>query len=100
MSLESTTVDVAKMAENADSLGSSIKFTFNGGEGVIFLDGTTDPNSVSNEDKDADCTVKMDMQDFKDLLSGDLNPMGAFMSGKLKVEGDMGVAMKLSSLFG
>ena len=100
MSLESTTASVVTMAENADSLGASIKFAFNGGEGVIFLDGTSDPNKVSNEDKEADCTVKIDLQDFIDLVSGDLNPMNAFMGGKLVVEGDMGVAMKLSSLFG
>ena len=40
------------------------------------------------------------MDDFQALISGNLNPMSAFMSGKIKVDGDMGVAMKLQSLFG
>ena len=39
------------------------------------------------------------MDDFKTILAGDLDPTTAFMMGKLKVEGDMGIAMKLSSVF-
>ena len=38
------------------------------------------------------------MDDFKSLAAGDLDPMQAVMSGKLKILGDMGVAMKLQSL--
>ena len=41
----------------------------------------------------------MDADDLNKLMNGDLNPMTAFMFGKLKVSGDMGVAMKLQSLF-
>lgn len=100
MTLADTTAKVAKLAAAADSIGSTIKFSFKGGEGVVYLDGSSDPNVVSNADQAADCTVTVDFQDFNDLLSGSLNPMGAFMTGKLKIDGDMGVAMKLSSLFG
>ena len=45
-------------------------------------------------------TVKMDAADFVALTSGELDGMSAFMSGKLKISGDMGIAMKLQSLFG
>ena len=100
MSLEATTAKVKEMAEAADSLGSTIKFVFTGGEGIVYLDGSTDPNTVSNEDKDADCTVNVDMEDFNSMMAGDLNPMAAFMSQKLAIDGDMGVAMKLGNLFG
>ncbi|MEZ4777423.1 MAG: SCP2 sterol-binding domain-containing protein [Bacteroidia bacterium] len=100
MTLADTTAKVAKLAAAADSIGSTIKFSFKGGEGVVYLDGSSDPNVVSNEDKQADCTVNVAFDDFNDLLSGSLNPMGAFMSGKLKIDGDLSVAMKLSSLFG
>lgn len=100
MSLSDTTAAVEKLAAASDSLGSTVKFAFNGGEGVVYIDGSGDPNVVSNDDKEADCTVNVDLEDFNALLSGDLNPMGAFMSGKLQIDGDMGVAMKLSSLFG
>jgi putative sterol carrier protein len=99
MTLESITQAVVSRAASTDALGSTIKFLFNGGEGAVFLDGSGSSNTVSNEDKDADCTVNVDLADFNDMLSGALNPMMAFMSGKLRIEGDMGVAMKLSSLF-
>lgn len=99
MTIEAITSKVSELAAAGDALGSTIKFVFNGGEGSVFLDGNGDSNTVSNEDKEADCTVGVDLNDFKDLLSGDLNPMGAFMGGKLKIDGDMGVAMKLGSLF-
>jgi putative sterol carrier protein len=40
----------------------------------------------------------MSVEDFESLLAGDLDPTTAFMMGKLKVDGDMGIAMKLSSV--
>ena len=53
---------------------------------------------MTNDDKAADCTIKMDFADFADLIGGKLDGMTAFMTGKLKIEGDMGVAMKLQSI--
>ncbi len=44
-------------------------------------------------------TVTMTAQDFIDMLGGRLDGMSAFMSGKLRIAGDMGLAMKLQSLF-
>lgn len=44
------------------------------------------------------CTVTIGESDFLELLSGKLNPQMAFMTGKLKVAGDMGTALKLGSL--
>ncbi|MEM8895996.1 MAG: SCP2 sterol-binding domain-containing protein [Bacteroidota bacterium] len=41
----------------------------------------------------------MDLDDFMKLLDGDLDPMSAFMGGMMKIDGDMSVAMKLTSLF-
>ncbi|MAP02057.1 MAG: acyl-CoA dehydrogenase, partial [Flavobacteriales bacterium] len=61
--------------------------------------GTGEANQVSSDDKDANCTVDVSLDDFKAMLSGDLNPMGAFMAGKMKVKGDPSVAMKLQQLF-
>ena len=97
MSIQSTTEAVAEKATNTGAIGSTIKFVTEAG--IVFLDGTGDANTVSNDDKDADCTVKLSKEDFDGMLSGDLNPMQAFMGGKLEVDGDMGVAMKLGSLF-
>ncbi len=89
---------IQERAAKADAIGNSLKFNF--GEEVIHIDGTGDQNVVTKEDKEADCTVKITEENFKALVSGDLNPMMAFMSGKIKIDGDMGVAMKLQSLLG
>ena len=81
------------MAKNAAPLGSTLKLNF--GDSQIVIDGTSGENKISSEDTEAACTVDIDLDDFNAMLSGDLNPMSAFMGGKMKVSGDMGVAMKL-----
>ena len=96
MSVESTLADLTRRAANASSIGSTLKFDF--GEDKIYLDGTGENNVVSAEDKEAACVVNVKLEDLEAMLSGELNPMAAFMSGKIKVKGDMGVAMKLQSL--
>ena len=45
-------------------------------------------------------TVRMDAGDYHDMITGKLNPMMAFMSGKVKVEGDLNTVMKFQQLFG
>jgi putative sterol carrier protein len=97
MSLEALTSRI-KAKVGADSgLDATVKFDL-GDDGVIFVDGRSSPNSVSNEDKDADCTITMSRENFEKLLEGDLDPTTAYMFGKLKVSGSMGVAMKLSKV--
>ena len=71
----------------------SVKFD-TGSDGVIVIDGS----SISTSDAPADCTIKLSLDDLESLIAGDLNPTTAFMTGKLKIEGDMSVAMALSQL--
>lgn len=98
MTLEETTAKVQDLAsKKAGAIGSKIKFQFD--EGVIYLDDTASPTVVSNADDHADCTVRVSLSNFNKLMSGDMNAMGAFMMGKIKVDGDMSIAMKLSNLF-
>jgi putative sterol carrier protein len=75
------------------SFEQSVKFD-TGGDGVIVID----RNTISTTDGPADCTIKLSLSDFEDLLSGELSPTTAFMSGKIKIEGDMSVAMALQQL--
>lgn len=92
MSLEQLTEAVrGKVA--GGGIDESVKFDL-GDDGKIFLQGS----AVSNEDADADCTISISSEDLADMLSGDLNPTSAFMGGKMKVDGDMSVAMKLGSI--
>jgi putative sterol carrier protein len=48
---------------------------------------------------EADCTITSSEEDFARIVAGELNPTSAYMTGKLKVKGDMGAAMKLQKLF-
>jgi putative sterol carrier protein len=63
------------------------------GEGAIMLDAT----GVRAGDETADVTMTAEADVFRAILEGDLNPTMAFMTGKLKVDGSMGMAMKLGS---
>ena len=83
-------------ASKKSSFGNTVKFTTD--QGVVYIDGNANPPAVSNDDKAADCTLNMAFSDFDDMINGKLDGMTAFMTGKLKIEGDMGVAMKLQSI--
>ena len=50
-------------------------------------------------DADADATIRSSAENFERIVAGELNPTSAYMTGKLKVKGDMGAAMKLQKLF-
>ena len=87
---------VARMQEgNAWIPGKRVKLDF-GSDGVIMLDGSA--NQVSENDGDADTTVKVSWDDWQAMAAGQLDGMTAFMTGKLKVEGDMGNAMQLQGV--
>lgn len=94
MTLQELTEKISSLAAAKGGLGSSIKFATDAGNILIAGDGV-----VTNSDDQADCTIGVSQKDLEGLMSGDLNPMTAFMFGKLKITGDMGVAMKLQSLF-
>ena len=55
--------------------------------------------SVTEGGGEADCTISATQENFQKMVSGDLNPTTAYMTGKLKIKGDMGAAMKLQKLF-
>ncbi len=86
----------AKMQENQAWLpGKRVKLDF-GDKGVIMLDGAGE--SVSEDDGDADTTIKIGWDDWQAMADGQLDGMTAFMTGKLKVEGDMSNAMQLQGV--
>ena len=74
-------------------LGKSLKIDFKG-EGFIHVDGA----HVTNDDAPADCTVVIAREDLEAMAKGELDPMAAMMRGRLKIQGDMSVAMKLQSM--
>lgn len=66
------------------------------GEGAVMIDA----DGARAADDDAEVTLSADVDTFEGILSGDTNATSAFMTGKLKVDGDMGMAMKLASVLG
>ena len=55
--------------------------------------------TVNEGTEDADCTISTSEENFMKIVRGEQNPTTAYMSGKLKIKGDMGAAMKLQKLF-
>ena len=96
MTLQELTAKMSEGASKKTAFGNTVKFSTD--EGNIYIDGMQSPPTVSNDDKEADCTIKMAFSDLVDLTGGKLDGMSAFMTGKLKIEGDMGVAMKLQTI--
>ena len=75
--------------------GKTVKLDF-GDQGTIMLDGVG--NTVSEDDGAADTTIKITWDDWQSMADGQLDGMTAFMTGKLKVEGDMSNAMQLQGV--
>jgi len=96
MNFETILSAVTAQAANVAPFGAKLKFVL--GEDVILIDGSGDSNVVSTEDADAACSIITDTDTFTKLKNGELNPMMVVMSGKVKIKGDMGLAMKLQSL--
>jgi putative sterol carrier protein len=69
------------------------------GAGTWRVDVDNGKVSVAEGNGDADATIAASEETFQQIASGDLNATTAYMTGKLKVRGDMGAAMKLSRLF-
>jgi putative sterol carrier protein len=83
-----------RVGENS-GLGGTIKIDF-GEAGSVFIDGKSSPNTVvEGTGKEADCTIGVSIDTFEKLAKRELDPTSAFMQGKLRVAGDMGLAMKL-----
>jgi putative sterol carrier protein len=55
--------------------------------------------TVDEGDTGGDCTISTSSETFERIVKGEQNPTAAYMSGKLKIKGDMGAAMKLQKLF-
>lgn len=86
---------VAALDPKAKGFDGTAKFVIEG-EGAVYIDA----NGARAADDEAEVTLTASRETFEGLLSGDVNPTMAFMTGKLKVDGAMGTAMKLGALLG
>lgn len=88
-------------ADAAKGMNSTIQFNLSGDNGgqwnVAIKDGKAEVHQGTAPSPNM--TLSMTAQDYVDMIMGKLNGQMAFMSGKLKISGDMGLAMKMQSLF-
>jgi putative sterol carrier protein len=97
-SLDEVVAALTEKLSAAKPFGKKIKFSLDGN--IVYLDGTATPPSVSTTDAPADATISASLDDFVKLMNKQLNPQMAFMSGKVKLQGDMMAAMSLQKIFG
>ena len=92
-----TKTELAAKMQDAGAVlpGKTVKLDF-GDQGTIMLDGNA--NTVTESDGAADTTIKIAWEDWQAMADGQLDGMTAFMTGKLKVEGDMSNAMQLQGV--
>ena len=97
MSLASVTLQIEAQLPQLARLGYKVKFALQD-EGVILVDASRTPATLSHADEPADCTIRLTEERLAQLLDGRLSPTLAYTLGQIKVEGSLGVAMKLASL--
>lgn len=82
----------AELNDKISDFDGTAKFAIEG-TGAIMLDS----NGARVADEEAEVTMTADADTFQAIFSGEMNPTSAFMTGKLTIDGDMGMAMKLAS---
>jgi putative sterol carrier protein len=97
MSLDDATAKIEAHLPQLATLGYKVKFALED-EGVILVDATQTPATVSNQDGETDCTIRLTEDRLEKLIDGRLSPTLAYTLGQIKVDGSLGVAMKLASL--
>ena len=96
-SIEEVVTTMTQKVASAKPFGKKIKFLLDGN--IIYLDGTANPPTVATTDNPADVTITASLDDFVKIMNKQMNAQMAFMSGKLKLQGDMMAAMALNSIF-
>lgn len=85
-----------------DGINAVYQFNLSGDDGGSWvIDLASESKGVREGEEDgAQCIISMTAPDFMSMIQGSLNPQMAFMTGKLRVKGDMGLALKLQSILG
>lgn len=98
MTIEDIANEIQKRLRYAENLHEKILFDF-GEDGKIFLDAGQSPPVLSQEGgEDPDVTVSLSLGTFEKIMKGEEDPSLAFMMGKMKIRGSMGVALKLNAI--
>jgi putative sterol carrier protein len=92
--------NLASRADPSKTAGMTNSYVFDiEGAGQWKVDVDDGTISVAEGGGDADVTISTSQETFEKIVAGEQNPTSAYMTGKLKIKGDMGAAMKLQKLF-
>ncbi len=96
--LDDVETSLTGIADKLSVLDAKVKLDFSP-DGIVIVDGTQSPATITRGDGDADCTIIASAETLEQIFSGSVNPMLAFMSGQLKVDGSLGIAQRLTEVF-
>lgn len=99
LTVEDFTTGIRERVAAASGLDATFKFAYHEG-GFIYIDGKSNPYVVTNEDHPADVTLRMSIATMNKLHRKETNPTVAFMTGAIKLDGNMLLAMKLDKILG
>ncbi len=97
MTIDDIAGDFRARAGEFASLRARVMFDL-GDDGSLVVDATEAPPAISTEPGEADCTIRVTLANLHKLMTGNLSPTLAYAMGKLKIEGSMGLAMKVAAL--
>lgn len=97
MTLDQIEAKMKQRLPHFRSFGRTALFDF-GADGSLRLDASGNPATLTRDGGDAETAIRMTIDDFDRMISGQLNPTLAFATGRLKVAGSMGLALKLAAL--
>ncbi len=91
----------AFVPEKAQGVNATVQIDLSGEDGGTWVVNIADGKATVTREpvENPTMTLTMDAQDYMDMVIGKLNPMNAFMQGKVKLKGDMGLAMKFQNMF-
>ena len=97
MSLDRVTQAIQARLAEFTGLDARIEFDFGDGTALV-IDATATPPVLADATGDEACTIGLSTDDLEKMIAGTLSPTFAFMTGKLKITGSMGLAMKVAAL--
>jgi putative sterol carrier protein len=89
---------ITEHPDEAGAVGAVYKFVLAGSDGGVYVMNLKDHLAVTESDGDSDCVIRMEARDFVEMAEGRVDSRELFFTGRLTVDGDMGLAMKLRKL--
>jgi putative sterol carrier protein len=97
VTLDTITEAIKKKVGEDCGIRGRVRFTLD--DGCVYVDGTQVPNIVNNDvELPADCTIKMSNANLHRIMLQEVNALQSFLTGNIKVQGDMQIAMAITKI--